>query len=455
MAEKALDTRELSAALNLDDDDDDDGAATTAGPSSTSTPPPPPKPLTINDLPKEILVSVLIALNDQRWVRHNIPLVCKAWNEIFCSKDASPLHEALEVDFEKEVERAAEAAAAREEGARLGLPHSTGAAAQQLAPHRPVVHASRVISWAEKRASSVRVLDLKKVSDEDLKHFSSENLGALVRVVGPSLTEISIDAGVGQLVATPFWDSLRDSVVPAALLRSFVVGSLQRIMPDGSIQLLMPDVLESYVEPLAQLAGSLEELELRTGHLGIGVVPGVTLPRFPEALCALTELRRLVLTGHQDIRAIPAAISSLKKLKELSLRACRPSSLPKELGELSAMTSLDLSRNENLGSTGEAFPAELGKMKSLRVLDLSHCGLRAVPAFLGELKSLKVLNLSCNFNLQIDAPLDFLIEGCPRLRKVYLYKEHFGDRWTPESRAHLAAFKTKLLAKNPNAKVKY
>ena len=89
-------------------------------------------------------------------------------------------------------------------------------------------------------------------------------------------------------------------------------------------------------------------------------------------------------------------------------------------------------------------------MKSLRELNLYECGLRRVPAFVGELKSLECLDLSCNYTLQIDAStLDLLLEGCPRLRKVSVP----GYDWTPESRAHLKAFKAKLHAKNPDAKV--
>jgi hypothetical protein len=98
----------------------------------------------------------------------------------------------------------------------------------------------------------------------------------------------------------------------------------------------------------------------------------------------------------------------------------------------------------------EAFPAELGKLKSLRALVLSHCGLRTVPSFVGGLQSLERLALFDN-DEQICATLDILIEGCPCLRQVRL-----SDRcssWTPESRAHLEAFKARLLAKNPNAKV--
>ena len=59
-------------------------------------------------------------------------------------------------------------------------------------------------------------------------------------------------------------------------------------------------------------------------------------------------------------------------------------------------------------------------MKSLRVLNLSFGGLLAVPAFVGELESLGNLYLSDETALQIDAPLFFLIRGCPRLREVKL-----------------------------------
>ena len=31
----------------------------------------------INDLPKELLVSTLIAVRDDTWVRHTVPCVCK------------------------------------------------------------------------------------------------------------------------------------------------------------------------------------------------------------------------------------------------------------------------------------------------------------------------------------------------------------------------------------------
>ena len=156
------------------------------------------------------------------------------------------------------------------------------------------------------------------------------------------------------------------------------------------------------------------------------------------------QLGGLELIGRIEITAIPAEISSLKKLKELKIR-CSLSSLPTELGELPGITKLNLSGNMDLGDApqDEAFPAELGKMKSLRVHNLSGCALRTVPAFVGELESFEAVYLASR-DERIRATLDILLEGCPRLGYVNLC----GFR-TPESQALIEAFKRKLLARNP------
>ena len=197
-----------------------------------------------------------------------------------------------------------------------------------------------------------------------LEDFSPEDLRALVALVataGSLLTDLWVSCGLDEQPET-FWGALRDSFVPAGRLRSLVV--------NGPFS----DASKSGVEPLGQLAGSLEELVLSPYNFGeLGAYKaGSRLQRFPESFFALTELRSLVLIGFRLITAIPAEISSLKKLKEIDLRHCRLSSLPKVLSELSGLTKLDLEGNMNLENApqDEAFPAELGKMKSLRVRDL-------------------------------------------------------------------------------------
>ena len=258
--------------------------------------------------------------------------------------------------------------------------------------------------------------------------------------MGSSLTGIRIGPWLDKLCEKPFWESVRASVVRAGRLRSLVVKGP------------FADASESDLEPLGQLAGSLEELVLCTcSYDGVSGSsrPGSRLERFPKSLCALTELRRLALIAHFGVTALPAQISSLKKLEVLILR-CNLSLLPKELGGLSRLTKLDLHGNRYLGNApqDEAFPAELGRMKSLRYLSIADCGLRAVPAFVGELRSLETLHLVYNDDLQLDATLDLLVEGCPRLRTVLLLKgaTRAGSFWTWESLARLGAFKSKLRA---------
>jgi len=296
----------------------------------------------------------------------------------------------------------------------------------------------------------VRRLHLRGEYSGAFQDFSSEDLGRLVAVVGSSLTKLWIryDDLCG-LSAEPFWELLLHFVVPRGRLRSFVAEGI------------IADVSESDLEPLGQLAGSLEELLVNLVDAGGLRQPRggkFRLRRFSESLCALKEPRRLELVGQCEIKTIPDEISSLKKLEELDLRYCKLRSLPKELGELSKPTTLDLTYNVGLGNAprDEAFPAELAKMKSLRVLYLEPCRLRTVPFFSSELESLEALDVSCTDDLEIDAPLDFLIRRCPRLRLVRLYKKDQGGPWgSPESRGHLGAFEAKLLAQNPDAKVEF
>ncbi len=58
----------------------------------------------LNELPEEVLVSVFDAVGDLDWVRRT---VCKAWDELYRSRDARSLHETIKLDFRGEVESAA------------------------------------------------------------------------------------------------------------------------------------------------------------------------------------------------------------------------------------------------------------------------------------------------------------------------------------------------------------
>ena len=72
-----------------------------------------------------------------------------------------------------------------------------------------------------------------------------------------------------------------------------------------------------------------------------------------------------------------------------------------------------------------------------------------LPFFVSKLQSLERLDLSYNYDAPLDASLDFLSRGCPRLREVRLTGVHRGPR------APVEAFAARLLAGKPNVKVVY
>jgi len=66
--------------------------------ASTSTSTAAAKSLGLFDLPYDVLVSVFAAAKDPRWTRETFTSICMAWNEIWKTKDSSPLREELVIN---------------------------------------------------------------------------------------------------------------------------------------------------------------------------------------------------------------------------------------------------------------------------------------------------------------------------------------------------------------------
>ena len=140
---------------------------------------------------------------------------------------------------------------------------------------------------------------------------------------------------------------------------------------------------------------------------------GLKLTAVPKELGELKALTVLYLFNNQ-LSALPKELGELKALTELYLSSNQLTAVPKELGELKALTILRLDNNQltalpkELGElkalTGlylagnqlTALPKELGELKALTVLFLPYNQLSAVPKELGELKALTELDLSHN-----------------------------------------------------------
>jgi Leucine-rich repeat (LRR) protein len=113
----------------------------------------------------------------------------------------------------------------------------------------------------------------------------------------------------------------------------------------------------------------------------------------PKEFGQLTSLTHLDLSGNELTGAIPKKLGQLTSLAYLDLSGNKlTGAIPKELGQLTSLTHLDLSGNELTG----AIPKYLWQ-PSLTYLDLGGNKLTgAIPNELGQLTSLTHLNLGGN-----------------------------------------------------------
>ena len=176
----------------------------------------------------------------------------------------------------------------------------------------------------------------------------------------------------------------------------------------------------------------------------------------PKELGEFSGLTKLDLQGNDRLGttadAFPAELKNIESLRHLKLLGPLLRAAPPFVVKQKSLESLSLSlapRSPSLPRPADPFPAELAEMKHLTELDLANCA--AVPAFVGRLEALRTLRLVFVRDAEIAAaPLDSLLRGCPYLHKVTLLNP-FG--WTAGSMAHIKAFSAKLSAKNPRAEV--
>ena len=114
----------------------------------------------------------------------------------------------------------------------------------------------------------------------------------------------------------------------------------------------------------------------------------------PKELGQLSALTNLQLSFNQLTGKIPSELGQLTELTFLSLEGNQlTGAVPKELGQLTELTGLRLSANQ---LTGE-IPKELGQLAKLAILDFYNNQLTGeIPKELGQLTELTGLELSAN-----------------------------------------------------------
>jgi Leucine-rich repeat (LRR) protein len=116
-----------------------------------------------------------------------------------------------------------------------------------------------------------------------------------------------------------------------------------------------------------------------------------------------TRIGELNLQG-KNITVLPKDIGQLTALTALRLDSNGITSLPPEIGNCTALLLLSVAQN---GLTG--LPSEIGKLKALTNLNLTQNSLASLPDLIGTCDSLKTIRLSGN---QLTA-LPASIMSCP------------------------------------------
>ncbi|WP_439578423.1 leucine-rich repeat domain-containing protein [Elioraea sp.] len=117
---------------------------------------------------------------------------------------------------------------------------------------------------------------------------------------------------------------------------------------------------------------------------------GLGLTTLPRQIGRLTALRDLDLSGNRLI-TLPPEIGKLTGLQHLNLSGNELTTLPPEIGQLKALQSLAVA-----GSRLTNLPGEIGQLTALQSLILAGNRLTTMPPEIGKLRALQTLILSRN-----------------------------------------------------------
>lgn len=123
----------------------------------------------------------------------------------------------------------------------------------------------------------------------------------------------------------------------------------------------------------------------------------------PHEIFTMPNLQRLYL-GFNKIRRLPP-LAGCPTLQVLDLQQNQLTELPKDLGALTLLRTLDLERNKIRALNGAA----IASLTSLDFLNLAYNAIKIVPMELGQLQKLMYLNLRSN--PVVNLPPDIYIQG--------------------------------------------
>lgn len=131
----------------------------------------------------------------------------------------------------------------------------------------------------------------------------------------------------------------------------------------------------------------------KMGETSLNLFPtqkSAKLDEFPEEVCELINLEKLILRGNK-ISSIPSSVSKLSNLLELDISFNAINSLPSAIKKLKKLKVLDL-RNNRLSS----FPEVVLSLINLESLRLTNNKITDLPANIRQLKKIQYMYLGKN-----------------------------------------------------------
>lgn len=176
------------------------------------------------------------------------------------------------------------------------------------------------------------------------------------------------------------------------------------------------------------------------------------LTSIPTVLSTLQNLETLDLEDNDLQSPLPgweniSSIGYLSRLQCLNLAQCKLETVPSVVERLASLCILDLTNNQ---IRDDGLPMSLSRLPYLKAIGLKKNCLTRVPRVLGYVRSLQEIYLEENADLQVTAPLDFLLE-LPNLRSLMMGKLY--GSWSPQSMYYVNALHRKLWCRFPDREV--
>ncbi|MHA6880351.1 leucine-rich repeat domain-containing protein [Ralstonia pseudosolanacearum] len=164
----------------------------------------------------------------------------------------------------------------------------------------------------------------------------------------------------------------------------------------------------------------LPEVVTQFTHLQQIFLEDCDLHTLPGDIGNLTQLQKLSLTHHPNLRYLPDSLNNLGALQKLQLRNTGITELPR-INRLSELKTLSVDETRLA-----AVPSGLSALRNLKHLTFSRTHISEVPPTISNLINLKTLTLSRNHHLQaVPASIgnlpeleELALNGCPQLRAV-------------------------------------